>query len=220
MKDLFYKPIQIQTKEDNVFFWSDLHLGHRCNGWAEPLYVKRGFQTLEEHDSALVSRWNEKITHESIVFNLGDMLFGDKGFQRLSSYFEMLNFKTMYLSFGNHTAGTKQVFESIEGNVLQVNSEKTVIFCPNYFEAIVNGTYCILSHYAIASFNKQGKGAFMIHGHSHGNLYNSEMGKVLYRARIMDVGVENCPYPISFRELKNKFKNEPVSFDHHGKSVE
>lgn len=220
MKDFFYKPITITDKEDNVFFWSDLHLGHRCNGWERPLYVQRGFQTLEEHDSTLVKRWNEKISCESTIFNLGDMLFGDKGYQRLLNYFEMLNFKVMYLLFGNHTAGTKQVFESLESNVLEVNSEKKVVFCPNYFEAIVNGTYCILSHYAIASFNKQGRGAFMIHGHSHGNLYNSDMGKVLYRARVMDVGVENCPHPISFKELKNKFKNEPVSFDHHGKLVE
>jgi len=216
MKDLFYKPVKLDTKEDNIFFWSDLHLGHRCNGWEKPLYMQRGFQTLEEHDSTLVKRWNNKINHGSTVFNLGDMLFGDKGFQRLLNYFEILNFKTMYLLFGNHTAGTKQVFESIQDNILQINSEKQVIFCPNYFEAIVNGTYCIMSHYAIASFNKQGRGAFMIHGHSHGNLYNSEMGKVLYRARVIDVGVENCPYPISFRELKNKFKEPPVSFDHHG----
>jgi calcineurin-like phosphoesterase family protein len=220
MKDLFYKPVKIQDKEDNVFFWSDLHLGHKCTSWSEPLYVKRGFKTLEEHDSGLVRRWNEKITHNSIVFNLGDMLFDHNGHQRLLSYFEILNFKTMYLMFGNHTAGTSQVFESIEGNIFQVNSEKTVIFCPNYFEAVINGTYCVLSHYAIASFNKQGKGAFMLHGHSHGNLYNSELGNALYKARIIDVGVENCANPISFREIKNKFKNEPVSFDHHGRIVD
>lgn len=215
MKDLFYKPIKLDEKEDNVFFWSDLHLGHRCNGWERPLYVQRGFQTLEEHDSTLVNRWNEKISFNSVAFNLGDMLFGNNGFQRLNNYFEMLNFKTMYLLFGNHTAGTKQVFENIEGNVLQVNSEKQVIFCPNYIEVLINGIPFILSHYAIASFNKQGKGAFMIHGHSHGNLYNSELGKLLYQARVLDVGVENCSHPISMREIKNKFKKEPISFDHH-----
>lgn len=220
MKDLFYKPVEVKDKEENIFFWSDLHLGHKCTHWEKPLYVQRGFKSLEEHDVTLVKRWNEKISINSTVFNLGDMLFGHNGFERLVNYFEMLNFKTMYLCFGNHNAGMKQVFESIEENVFDVNSEKRVVFCPTYFEANVNGTHCILSHYAIASFNKQGKGAFMIHGHSHGNLYKSELGKLLYRARIIDVGVENCPSPISFRELKNKFKSEPVSFDHHGKSVD
>ena len=55
----------------------------------------------------------------------------------------------------------------------------------------------------------------MVHGHSHGNLYNSDLGKILYKARIIDVGIENCPSPISMREIKNKFKENPTSFDHH-----
>lgn len=215
MKNLFYKPVKIQDKEDNIFFWSDLHLGQKCSSWEKPLYAQRGFKTLEEHDEALVTRWNEKISYKSTVFNLGDMLFGNNGYQRLINYFEMLNFKEMYLMFGNHMAGSKQIFESIEGNVYHVNSEKRVVFCPNYIEANLSGTCCVLSHYAIASFNGQHKGAFMIHGHSHGNLYKSDLGEKLYRARIVDVGIENFPYPPSLKEIKNKFKKEPVSFDHH-----
>jgi calcineurin-like phosphoesterase family protein len=216
MKDFFHKPIKVTDKEDNIFFWSDLHLGHACTHWEKPLYVQRGFVSLEEHDSTLVKRWNQTVSWDSTVFNLGDMLFGHNGFQRLVSYFETLNFKTMYLLFGNHTAGTKQVFESLESNVYQVNSEKQVIFCPNYLEAFINGYPCVLSHYAIASFNGQSKGSYMIHGHSHGNLARSDFGKLLYQARIVDVGVENYPSPVSFKEIRNKFRNNPVSFDHHG----
>lgn len=215
MKNLFLKTIKIQDKEENVFFWSDMHLGQKCTSWDNPLYSQRGFSSLEEHDSSLVKRWNEKISHESIVFNLGDMLFGHNGYQRILNYFEMLNFKEMYLLPGNHTAGTKQVFESIESNVLQINSEKKVIFCPNYLEVSINGYLCVLSHYAIASFNGQGKGTYMIHGHSHGNLYKSEIGKVLYKARVIDVGVEHCAHPISFKEIRCIFREDPVSFDHH-----
>jgi calcineurin-like phosphoesterase family protein len=215
MKELFYRPVKVHDKEDNVFFWSDMHLGQKCTSWEEPLYVKRGFKTMEEHDNAMVQRWNGRIRHDSTVFNLGDMLFGNDGQRRILNYFEILNFGTMYLLFGNHSAGMKQVFESIEGNVHHVNSEKKVIFCPSYMEAFVNGHHCVLSHYAIASFNGQGKGAYMIHGHSHGNLYRSEMGGVLYKARVIDVGVENCPFPQSFNEIKRRFKDNPVSFDHH-----
>lgn len=215
MKDLFYKPVKVHDKEDNVFFWSDMHLGQRCLSWDEPLYVKRGFKTMEEHDETMVRRWNERIGHDSTVFNLGDMLFGNDGQRRILNYFQMLNFGTMYLLFGNHHAGVKQVFDEIEGNVLEINSEKRVIFCPSYLEAFVNGHHCVLSHYAIASFNGQGKGAYMIHGHSHGNLYGSEMGGVLYKARVVDVGVENCPSPQSFKEIKERFRDNPVSFDHH-----
>lgn len=215
MKDIFYKPVKVEDKEENIFFWSDMHLGQECRSWSEPLYVKRGFSSLQEHDSALVQRWNEKVSHDSTVFNLGDMLFGYDGERRLKNYFEMLNFRKMYLLFGNHTAGMKQIFEQIEGNEYIVNSEKIVVFCPSYMEAVVNGTYCVLSHYAIASFNQQGKGAFMIHGHSHGNLHGTDMGNVLYKARVVDVGVEKFPSPPSFKEIKKLFREEPVSFDHH-----
>lgn len=214
MKDLFHKPVKVNDKEDKIFFWSDMHLGHRCDQWDEPLWRKRGFETLEQHDESLVSRWNERIGSDCTVFNLGDMLFGYDGERRLLSYFERLNFGTMYLMFGNHTAGTRQVFESIEGNVLEVGGKK-VVFCPNYLEAFVNGTHCVMSHYAVASFNGQGKGAFMIHGHSHGSLVGSELGKLLYKARVIDVGVENFPCPPSFGDIKARFKGEPVSFDHH-----
>jgi calcineurin-like phosphoesterase family protein len=215
VKDIFYKPVKIQDKEDNIFFWSDMHLGQECKSWVEPLYVKRGFSSIDEHDSALMKRWNEKISHQGIVFNLGDMLFGYDGERRLKNYFEILNFRKMYLLFGNHTAGMKQIFEQIDANEYVVNSEKSVVFCPSYLEAVVNGTYCVLSHYAIASFNQQGKGAFMIHGHSHGNLHGTAMGDVLYKARVVDVGVEKFPYPPSFNEIKKLFREDPVSFDHH-----
>lgn len=215
LKDLFYKPIKVVDKEDNIFFWSDLHLGHSCEHWEEPLWRKRGFDTLEKHDETLVRRWNEKVRPGSTVFNLGDMLFGRDGERRLLNYFDRLNFGTMYLMFGNHTAGTRQVFESLPQNVLEIGPEKKVVFCPNYLEAFVNGTHCVMSHYAVASFNGQGKGAIMIHGHSHGSLAASELGKLLYRARVVDVGVENFPSPLSFREIKGMFKNEPISFDHH-----
>lgn len=219
MKDFFYKPIKITDKENNIFFWSDMHLGHACTHWDVPLYAKRGFKTLDEHDSTLIKRWNEKIKYSSTVFNLGDMIFGNNGLERLKSVLQTLNFKTMYLLFGNHTAGTRQLFESLSDNVYEINSEKKVIFCPNYIESFINGYPCVMSHYAIASFNGQGKGSYMIHGHSHGSLSNSDLGKMLYKARILDVGVENCPCPISFQEIKNKFKKDVVSFDHHDQNT-
>jgi len=215
MKDLFHRPVKVSAKEDQVFFWSDMHLGHRCANWQEPLYVKRGFSTMEEHDAALVSRWNARLTSRSTVFNLGDMLFGHDGERRLMEYFDSLAFGTMYLLFGNHTAGMRQVFDSLDGNVLELGSGKRVVFCPSYMEAWINGFPCVLSHYAVASFNGQGMGAFMIHGHSHGSLKNSELGKLLYKARVVDVGVENFPSPVSFGEIKALFRGDPISFDHH-----
>jgi hypothetical protein len=73
----------------------------------------------------------------------------------------------------------------------------------------------VLSHYAIASWNGQGKGAWMLHSHSHGSLYGTDLGNILYKAKIADVGVERFLYPPTFGEIKSHFKDEAVSFDHH-----
>jgi hypothetical protein len=77
-----------------------------------------------------------------------------------------------------------------------------------------------MSHYAIASWNGQGKGAWMLHSHSHGSLYGTDLGNILYKAKIADVGVERFLYPPSFGEIKSNFKEDAVSFDHHNSKTE
>ncbi len=222
MKELFYKPLKINDKEENILWWSDMHIGQLCERWSEPLWKKRGFSCLQEHDNQLVQRWNNKCSSNSIVFNLGDIIFNRGAEVRLRELLDSLQFKDLFLFFGNHVAGTKQIIESLppDENVWQMEENKRVIFCPNYLEAFCNGIPIVMSHYAIASFNGQGKGAFCVHGHSHGSLYDSELGKLLYKARIIDVGVENCPEPINLKELKEKFKDcEVVNFDHHNQET-
>lgn len=220
MKNLFYKPINISDKENNIWWWSDTHWGHKCEKWSEPLWMKRGFSSVEEHDKILIDRWNSKIKVNDTIFHLGDIVFSVGAYERLIILLNELNFGTMYLLFGNHHAGTKQLFENLNGNCYVINKDKKVIFCPNYIEAIVNGQPIVLSHYAIASWNGQGRGSWMTHGHSHSSLVNSELGRILYKSKIIDVGVECCPSPISFKELKENFRyNENISFDHHDKNT-
>lgn len=223
MKELFYKTLTIKGDEENIFFWSDLHYGHECKNWSEPLWKKRGFQNLQDHDEVLVERWNKTLLSDSIIFMLGDIMFGENGGKRLPELLNKLNFKTMYLMPGNHHAGWRQVFEGMEGHIfypIDGSDTKRVIFCPNYLEVFINGQAVVMSHYALISWNGQGGGSYMIHGHSHSTLYGTEMGNLLYKARIIDVGVENCPYPISFGQVKQKFAVEAVSFDHHNKNTQ
>lgn len=41
-----------------IWVTSDLHIGHN----KEFVYKERGFQSIEEHDSALLSNWNELVS--------------------------------------------------------------------------------------------------------------------------------------------------------------
>ena len=52
-----------------VFVTSDLHLGH------EKAALARGFSTVENHDEALIERWNKVVKPTDVVWNLGDVVF-------------------------------------------------------------------------------------------------------------------------------------------------
>lgn len=53
-----------------TFYTSDLHLGH------EFVARTRGYETAAEHDEALITRWNERVTKRDTVWVLGDVTGG------------------------------------------------------------------------------------------------------------------------------------------------
>lgn len=221
MKTLFYKPIKLTVEDSNVSFWSDTHFGHRCESWENPLWKIRGFETLQQHDAGLIQRWNEVSTINTTFFHLGDFIFGFDTIERFKTILNQLNFKTLYIMPGNHCSGWKQNFDVLSGNILHLQDEKKVVFVPNYLEAIINNQPIVMSHYPLASHNGQAKGSWMLHGHCHSNLYKSEIGPILYKAKIIDVGVENCPIPQTFGNLKSYFLNRKnLTFDHHDMSTQ
>ena len=217
MKDLFYKPVKITSTDHDVLFWGCMHYGHDPK-WDVPIWKSRGYNSSFEHDEGLIMNWNKKANASTIGFLLGDTIFGHMADERLISLFRRLDFKELYVLPGNHQAGYKQLIERVQDNIILISASeyKQVHFVPNYLETVVNGQAIILNHYAQATWNGQHKGAWQLHSHSHGNLYKSELGKLLYKAKTMDVGVEICPEPISFAELRAKFrKYDEVTFDHH-----
>ena len=203
MKFLFYRPINIVSKDDQICFWSDTHFGHRCEHWERPLWKARGFSSIEEHDEQLVKRWNEVATPNTIFFHLGDFIFGKDSIERFRNILRRVNFKELYSMPGNHCSGWKQVFKDQKHNVWDMQENKRVIFLPNYIEAVVNGQ---------ASRGK----TICIYGHVHGNLIKNEIGKLYAKARTLEVSIENCPSPITFGEIRKLFsEKEPITFDHH-----
>jgi calcineurin-like phosphoesterase family protein len=222
LSNYFWEPIKIE--HTNVWFWSDMHLGHKCEHWETPLWKNRGFNSVEEHDEILIKRWNDNLGEESEIFHLGDIMFGTKGEERLTDVLNRLTFKTLYLFSGNHSAGYKQLLSksSEENGTRYLNFDnKRVYFVPNYLEIMICGQPIVLSHYPLVSWNGQAKGSWMIHGHCHGNLWNSDIGKTLYiHCKIRDVGVEEVSEPISFPQLRMRFKEkENKTFDHHTKDT-
>lgn len=220
-RNYFWNPLRVNA--ENAFFWSDMHMMHDPR-WTPEIWKIRGFNSAESHYKELISRWTHKITNSDIIFHLGDITFQQNAERVLQNLFNILPFRELYLMGGNHHAGYKQILDKsvLNGNGVYeytVEHYKKVYFIPNYFEIYVKKQPIVLSHYPIASWNGQAKGSWMIHGHSHGSLINTDIGKILYKGKIIDVGVENTPNPISFMEIRKLFdKKDIMVFDNHQKS--
>ena len=79
----------------DTFLIGDTHFGHRKIIQFEA--DCRPFATIEEHDEALVDRWNRVVNKRDTVWHLGDVCFGWDSFRHLGR----LN-GTKKLVLGNH----------------------------------------------------------------------------------------------------------------------
>ena len=61
------------TLERKVWFTSDTHFGHK----KEFLFEPRGFASSEEHDAAIIEKWNSIVDPCDEVYHLGDIMLGD-----------------------------------------------------------------------------------------------------------------------------------------------
>lgn len=223
MKSLFYKNIRQEAKNDQILFWGCLHWHHNPS-WDLPIWKRRGFESVQEHDDAIVKNWNTKATDKTIGFLLGDTMFGMGGKDEFMSLMRQLKFSKLFVMSGNHHAGFKQAFDSIDDNTLYVdgNYYKEVIFIPNYVETYINGQPIVLCHYPILSWNGAGKGSWMLFSHVHGSLGNSELGRMYLKdgGANLEISVEATKFPLTYGEIftimksKSKFKT-----DHHDENA-
>lgn len=66
----------------NVFFISDLHLGHRrVLNFAKEF--RGGCETVEEHDEWIIERWNSVVRPRDVVKVLGDVAFSKEGLAKV-----------------------------------------------------------------------------------------------------------------------------------------
>lgn len=66
-----------------VFLISDTHFGHTKILDFVPARAENLGKTVEEHNEALVERWNAVIRSRDTVWHLGDVLFGQNNFSIL-----------------------------------------------------------------------------------------------------------------------------------------
>jgi len=170
-----------------TWFWADTHLGH-ANIMK---YCNRPFQSVEEMDEILVARWNERVSNKDKIYFLGDFMFtrrkGDP-----DAMLDRLNGQK-FLIIGNHDS---KPTKNAKGWNATYRLQKVV----------VDNQTIILCHYPMFSWQGSCHGSWMLHGHCHGTLQTSSnySGIDFDRLLLKDVGVDVCPNPLSFGEIRSE----------------
>lgn len=167
---------------NNLFFTSDLHLGHS----KIIQYCNRPFPSVGEMDETLIENWNAKVPTDGIVWMIGDIFFCDV--KRATEIMLRLNGKK-HLILGNH--------DKLIRNNPQLQKLFAKIY-PDLHQETIDGVPVIMSHYPLLTWNRAHWGSFMLHGHVHSTKPTNGIN------RRFDVGVDANSYaPVSWQEIKN-----------------
>ncbi len=182
------KTLHLNIQEQNIFFTSDLHLGHK--NIIE--YCERPFELLEIMNKTIRVKWNNVISEKDIVFILGDFCFGSRSTWRY--FLNQLKGKK-YLIEGNHD-------KSVLNNMFEeVTPMRNIVIDGD--EEISEGQRITLCHYPMLSWYHSHRGAWQLYGHVHGAFSNkgADMSKVTPSQ--LDVGVDVHEFrPLSYQEVK------------------
>ena len=166
-----------------VWFTSDTHFGHR-GILAQRMASPRPFSSIEEHDEFLITRWNDRVCPDDIVWHLGDFAYGG-GHQRTRAIFDRLRGRKN-LVIGNHEAqGLRLPWAAPPVQACTVHVQDSGMERPR-------GVY--LAHCAHRTWPNRHRGDIHLYGHSHGSLPGT--------ATSLDVGVDCWSWrPVRLSEI-------------------
>lgn len=165
-----------------IFVISDLHFGHKN------MAVKRGFETVEEHDEHIIAKWNSVVNKKDTVWILGDITMEKANFGILD---RLQGIKNVIL--GNHDM-PQHVPKMLEhvNKVCSTWSKKNVI----------------LTHIPIHPRELQFRFRKNIHGHlhehkvMHTNLNTGEPSEIFEDERFVNVSCECVDFtPVPLNDL-------------------
>lgn len=175
-----------------VFFTSDLHLGHE-----HILSTRQAFQCIEEHDAALIEKWNKKVKKNDHVYILGDLSYRSP--HPISYYLSQMNGKK-HLIVGNHDGYWMRRVEDMSIYFESVDYLKTMKF---------EKKQITLCHYPMiewpGSRYVESGTSFLIHGHIHATKDPVVYGYIKkYQPHALNAGIDiNGFEPVTFEELKH-----------------
>lgn len=167
-----------------VWFTADTHFGHG----ATLGQFRRPFGSTSEMDEALVARWNERVARDDEVWHLGDFAYRMAP-AAMDALLGRLNGTKHLIAGNNDTSETLALagWASVR----------------DYAELELDGVHLVLCHYPFRTWNRMGKGALNLHGHSHGRLARV--------TRQIDVGVDVWDFrPVTLATIRKPRRRPPA----------
>lgn len=185
-----------------IWFTSDLHFGH-----ANIIrFASRPFADVETMTEGLIERWNTRVQPRDEIYVLGDFCWRPPKYAL--PILERLRGRK-YLVEGNHDRACvrDKTFQSHFAWIKPLVEIK--IQDRDAHGGVQRITLC---HYPLLTWNHAHRGAWMLHGHSHGSLPATLQG------RRIDVGVDCQGFePKSYDALKEQMAARDFeAVDYHG----
>lgn len=163
----------------NIFFCSDLHIGHRNI----IKYTSRPYKDVEEMNQAIIDNWNKVVGPNDTVWHLGDFAF-----VKLYEFKKILSQLNggIHCILGNHDG-------LIEDNRRDLLNHGKILSIQHYAELKYNGKLFCLFHYGQRVWNNSFRGSIHLYGHSHNTLppYNKSV----------DVGIDSTEITTEYRPV-------------------
>lgn len=181
----------------NIWFSSDLHFGHK-RGF---LYEPRGFNSIEEHDEAIIENWNKIIKPNDTVYLLGDLMLNDNegGIKKLNQLQGVI-----YYIRGNHCTDSRCELYHTQTHMIPL--------CGNFYTSWasiqkINKYTFYLSHYptiigSLEDMSPIHKRILGLSGHTHSK--NKFYQDIPFMYNVALDAHNN--YPVSFEEIITDIK--------------
>lgn len=174
-----------------IFLTSDLHFGHS----RQFIYGPRGFSSIDEHDTEIIKRWNERVEPSDEVYILGDLMLNDNvyGLECL----KLLN-GVKYAVRGNHDTDTRWPLYSAVG-VQTLGWAHYLNYRKYHF---------YMSHFPTLTGNLEAESLHQMTLNLHGHTHSKDM---FYEDRpyMFNVALDahNC-YPVLLDDIIEHMKNK------------
>ena len=182
-----------------IFFTSDLHFSHRNIAKFCPTFRPADFAEL---DNFMVARWNETVSPEDTVYNLGDVSFA-RDFKDIERVLRRLN-GTHHIIYGNHDDMIQQHIQRLQ-HTTKHDGLPIIATAQHYLKLQVDEIKqtLILFHYPIDEWDGCHKGWYHLHGHIHDRVSQ-------VKGRILNVGWDLHGRFLTAQDVDNLLRDLPA----------